>query len=126
MPLFRPFMLAHPLEDDSKIDLQHYAAEWKWDGIRGQLILRGGQHHVWSRGEELLTERFPELELDATRLDGPLVRPRGAIDVDTGSRTAAQVVELTLVDLGRRLGHETGRRRRLGERDQCYMRRARP
>ena len=38
-----------------------WLAEWKWDGIRGQLILRGGSHHVWSRGEELMTDRFPEL-----------------------------------------------------------------
>ncbi|MHA7867518.1 MAG: ATP-dependent DNA ligase [Salipiger thiooxidans] len=38
-----------------------WLAEWKWDGIRDQLILRGGSHHVWSRGEELMTDRFPEL-----------------------------------------------------------------
>ncbi|MGR3376964.1 cisplatin damage response ATP-dependent DNA ligase [Salipiger abyssi] len=39
---------------------EDWLAEWKWDGIRGQLILRGGAHHVWSRGEELMTDRFPE------------------------------------------------------------------
>ena len=36
-------------------------AEWKWDGIRAQLIRRGGQTFLWSRGEELLTDRFPEV-----------------------------------------------------------------
>ena len=40
---------------------QEWRAEWKWDGIRGQLILRDGQHFVWSRDEELMTDHFPEL-----------------------------------------------------------------
>ena len=39
-----------------------WLAEWKWDGIRAQLIRRGGAVHLWSRGEELITERFPELD----------------------------------------------------------------
>ena len=57
-----PFALAHPL--DSLDDLgpaTDWAAEWKWDGIRGQLILREGTYHLWSRGEDLITDRFPEL-----------------------------------------------------------------
>ncbi|MAB06852.1 MAG: ATP-dependent DNA ligase [Rhodobacteraceae bacterium] len=58
-----PFYLAYQL-DGTPEDLgppDDWLAEWKWDGIRGQLILRGGSHHVWSRGEELTTDRFPEL-----------------------------------------------------------------
>ncbi|MEM6340113.1 MAG: ATP-dependent DNA ligase [Pseudomonadota bacterium] len=58
-----PFYLAYALEDEPS-DLgvpEDWHAEWKWDGIRGQLILRDGQHFVWSRGEELMTDRFPEL-----------------------------------------------------------------
>lgn len=58
-----PFYLAYQL-DGAPEDLgppDDWLAEWKWDGIRGQLILRGGSHHVWSRGEELMTDRFPEL-----------------------------------------------------------------
>ncbi|MEM9550742.1 MAG: ATP-dependent DNA ligase [Pseudomonadota bacterium] len=58
-----PFYLAYALEDSPET-LGHpedWRAEWKWDGIRGQLILRDGQHFVWSRGEELMTDRFPEL-----------------------------------------------------------------
>lgn len=39
-----------------------WQAEHKWDGIRGQLIVRGGRHFVWSRGEELVTDKYPELE----------------------------------------------------------------
>jgi len=57
-----PFALAHPLADLADLgDPALWRAEYKWDGIRGQLILRGGAHHLWSRGEELITERFPEL-----------------------------------------------------------------
>jgi len=58
-----PFYLAYQLDDrpESLGPPEDWLAEWKWDGIRGQLILRGGSHHVWSRGEELMTDRFPEL-----------------------------------------------------------------
>ena len=57
-----PFALAHPLDDLADLGPAFdWAAEWKWDGIRGQLILRGGAHYLWSRGEDLLTDRFPEL-----------------------------------------------------------------
>jgi len=58
-----PFYLAYQLDGAAEDlgDPADWAAEWKWDGIRGQLILRGGQHFLWSRGEELMTDRFPEL-----------------------------------------------------------------
>ena len=57
-----PFQLAYQLDTspDALGDPHDWAAEWKWDGIRGQLILRERQHHLWSRGEELMTDRFPE------------------------------------------------------------------
>ncbi len=58
-----PFYLAYGLEDapEELGPPEDWRAEWKWDGIRGQLILREGQHFTWSRGEELMTDRFPEL-----------------------------------------------------------------
>ncbi|MBF9033865.1 ATP-dependent DNA ligase [Rhodobacterales bacterium HKCCE2091] len=57
-----PFYLAHQVDDPAELgDPAEWHAERKWDGIRGQVILRGGDHHVWSRGEELMTDRFPEL-----------------------------------------------------------------
>ncbi|MDJ0994818.1 MAG: ATP-dependent DNA ligase [Dinoroseobacter sp.] len=58
-----PFYLAYQLDaaPDNLGAPGDWLAEHKWDGIRGQLILRGGQHYVWSRGEELMTDRFPEL-----------------------------------------------------------------
>lgn len=57
-----PFYLAHAIENDLK-DLKNteeWQVEWKWDGIRGQIIKRNGDLFVWSRGEELITEKFPE------------------------------------------------------------------
>lgn len=78
-PLFRPFMLALPLEE-TKIELADFAAEWKWDGIRVQLVHvendRGGETRLYSRGGENISDSFPEL-IDAFRipavLDGELL-----------------------------------------------------
>ncbi len=76
-----PFYLAYPLEDDPATlgDPAEWIAEWKWDGIRAQLVRRAGTSFVWSRGEELLSGRFPEVEEAAallpegTVLDGELL-----------------------------------------------------
>ena len=76
-----PFCLAHPLEGEPE-DLGEPAAwqiEWKWDGIRAQLIRRQWQTWLWSRGEELITDRFPELEAlgallpEGTVIDGEVL-----------------------------------------------------
>lgn len=56
-----PFYLAYQLEDLGDLGpASDWRAEFKWDGIRGQLVLRDGTHFLWSRGEELITDRFPE------------------------------------------------------------------
>ena len=76
-----PFFLAHPIEIDflENSTVPEWIAEWKWDGIRGQLIRRGQQSFIWSRGEELVNDKFPEiLEFldqvpDGTVLDGELL-----------------------------------------------------
>nr|WP_298721865.1 ATP-dependent DNA ligase [uncultured Steroidobacter sp.] len=68
-----PFFLAAPLEGEpSQLgERDAWQAEWKWDGIRGQLIRRAGECHLWSRGEERMTERFPEIvDAAATLPDG--------------------------------------------------------
>jgi DNA ligase-1 len=68
-----PFFLASPLEGEPNQlgDRKAWQAEWKWDGIRGQLIRRAGECHLWSRGEERITERFPEIvDAAATLPDG--------------------------------------------------------
>src|SRR5687768_9184270 len=57
-----PFYLAYALEEDVRTlgDPAAWMAERKWDGIRGQIIVRSGQLFVWSRGEELVTDKYPE------------------------------------------------------------------
>ena len=57
-----PFYLAYALEEELPAlgKPEEWQAEWKWDGIRGQLIRRGDEFFVWSRGEELMTDKFPE------------------------------------------------------------------
>ena len=109
-----PFYLAYQLEDAPAAlgppgDL---LAEWKWDGIRGQLILRGGAHHLWSRGEELMTDRFPELARlidflpQGTVIDGEVLAwDHGA----TGGRP------LPFADLQKRIGRKTVPRKLLAE-----------
>ncbi|MEA5441659.1 ATP-dependent DNA ligase [Cyanobium gracile] len=75
-----PFCLASPLEAQrlTATDPAGWQVEWKWDGIRAQLIRRSGQTFLWSRGEELINASFPELEGMAeglppgTVLDGEL------------------------------------------------------
>ena len=76
-----PFYLAYQL-DEGPYDIgspDEWLADRKWDGIRGQLIVRGGRHFLWSRGEELITDKFPEFEVapsllpDGTVIDGEIL-----------------------------------------------------
>lgn len=85
-----PFCLAHPLEEagvspvipEELGPLSEWLAEWKWDGIRAQIVRRGGETCIWSRGEELIAERFPELLPEChslpegTVLDGEILAMR--------------------------------------------------
>ncbi len=77
-PVFRPPMLAHPLEpqDLATLDAHAYRAEWKWDGIRVQLVATEGGRRIYSRGAEDISAAFPEI-IDAMRfravLDGELL-----------------------------------------------------
>ena len=97
-----PFHLAHQLDFplDDLGDVADWQAEWKWDGIRAQLIRRNGESFLWSRGEDLVTERFPEITNasfdlpDGTVLDGEILPWK-----DDGVMTFAQ--------LQRRIGRKT-------------------
>jgi DNA ligase-1 len=60
LPVFRPFMLAHPLEE-TRVSLDDYAAEWKWDGIRVQLVHAGGQTRLYSRTGDDISGSFPDI-----------------------------------------------------------------
>ena len=71
-----PFFLAHPLQADPATlgAPSEWVIEWKWDGIRAQLVKRGGRVWLWSRGEDLITDRFPELaSLGAALADGTVI-----------------------------------------------------
>ena len=70
-----PFYLAYALEENPETlgDPQQWQAEWKWDGIRGQMIKRNNELFVWSRGEELMTDKFPEYHALKDRLPEGIV-----------------------------------------------------
>ncbi|MEO7312540.1 MAG: ATP-dependent DNA ligase [Chitinophagaceae bacterium] len=76
-----PFYLAYALTETPALlgATEEWQAEWKWDGIRGQVIKRNGKLFVWSRGEELMTEKFPEYEVlknmlpDGICVDGEII-----------------------------------------------------
>jgi len=76
-----PFYLAYALEGEPQNlgDVSEWQAEWKWDGIRGQIIIRNNELFVWSRGEELMTGEFPEFQElvealpNGTVLDGEII-----------------------------------------------------
>jgi DNA ligase-1 len=65
-----PFYLAYPLDKEIAElgSIGEWQAEWKWDGIRAQVIKRDDRVFIWSRGEELVTEKFPEIEHAAKKL----------------------------------------------------------
>jgi DNA ligase-1 len=75
VPVFRPFMLAHPLEgralEEQAVDLADYAAEWKWDGIRVQLVRVAGATRLYSRAGDDITRSFPDVA-EAFDQDGVL------------------------------------------------------
>ena len=109
-----PFFLAHPFNQplqqfDSLLGAPaDWIIEWKWDGIRAQLVKRAGQVWLWSRGEELVTERFPELAKlgealpDGTVLDGEIVVWRSD---ETLPGSAGRVQPFA--ELQKRLGRKT-------------------
>lgn len=70
-----PFCLAYALEKElSELgESSDWIAEYKWDGIRGQLIRRGDEVFIWSRGEELVTEQFPEIREELEKWSGDFV-----------------------------------------------------
>ena len=81
-PAFRPLMLSHALEeaDWEALDVADFAAEWKWDGIRVQIVARPGEAHLYSRTGDDIADSFPDvvggLNFDAV-LDGELLVVRG-------------------------------------------------
>ena len=136
-----PFYLAYALEEELSAlgRPDEWQAEWKWDGIRGQLIRRGEHLYVWSRGEELITEKFPEYQGFCKRLpvgtvlDGEIIglgnrpvtpepgsaeeaaRESGARKVDERDERALPFVVLPFAALQTRIGRKNVTKKHLNE-----------
>jgi len=101
VPIFRPFMLAHPLEE-ARVSLDDYAAEWKWDGIRVQLVHAGGETRLYSRTGDDISHSFPDVA-EAFRaigvLDGELLvrgSDQGIADVHGGAAASFNALQQRL------------------------------
>ena len=101
VPVFRPFMLAHPLED-VRVSLDDYAAEWKWDGIRVELVHAGGETRIYSRTGDDISGSFPDIaEAFRTQavLDGELLvrgSDQGIADVHGGAAASFNALQQRL------------------------------
>ena len=99
-----PFFLASPLEPERLVETpaSDWRVEWKWDGIRGQLIHRGTGVYLWSRGEELVNDSFPEL------VDVAAALPQGTVlDGEVICWREGDETPLGFDQLQRRLGRKT-------------------
>jgi DNA ligase-1 len=111
---FRPFMLAHPLEESeiAQLPAEDFRAEWKWDGIRVQLVAENGQGRIYSRGGEEIGKAFPDI-LSAMNfsavLDGEL------LVVDLPSETGGLAEVASFNKLQQRLNRKTVTPRMLEE-----------
>jgi DNA ligase 1 len=101
IPVFRPFMLAHPLEQ-LKLSLDDYAAEWKWDGIRVQLVRTAGQTRLYSRTGDDISGSFPEIAASFVTdgvLDGELLvrgSDQGMADLHGGAAASFNALQQRL------------------------------
>lgn len=111
-----PFYLAYPLEGtpDSLGEEHEWNAEWKWDGIRGQIIKRNGELFVWSRGEELITPKFPEFTPLAASL------PEGTV-IDGEILTYANDFPLPFQSLQTRIGRKNVTKKQLQEAPVVFL-----
>jgi|SRR5690242_320000 len=104
VPVFRPFMLAHPLED-AAVDLADYVAEWKWDGIRVQLVHAGGETRLYSRAGDDVTASFPDVAAAFRQpgvLDGELLVKGGDQGAALGDGAGAASFNALQQRLGRK------------------------
>ncbi|HNP22315.1 MAG TPA: ATP-dependent DNA ligase [Panacibacter sp.] len=105
-----PFYLAYALDEEpaSLGDTKDWQAEWKWDGIRGQIIKRNNELFVWSRGEELITEKFPEyfplkeLLPDGIVIDGEILAYRHTAAAANGFHGAVLPFAILQTRIGRK------------------------
>jgi len=108
-----PFYLAYPFAGDTGQlrSLDQWQVEWKWDGIRAQVIKRRKQVFIWSRGEELVTDRFPEIAAAAEQLPDGTVLDGEILAWKAGEGGGVQ----SFGQLQRRLGRKTIGKKLLNE-----------
>jgi DNA ligase 1 len=111
-----PFYLAYAFEEDLATlgNPEEWQAEWKWDGIRGQMIKRNQQLFVWSRGEELMTDKFPEYHALAEHLPEGIVLDGEIIPGKDGK-------PLPFALLQTRIGRKNVTKKQLQEAPICFF-----
>jgi DNA ligase-1 len=118
-----PFYLAYALEEEPETlgDPRQWQAEWKWDGIRGQIVKRSDQLFVWSRGEELMTDKFPEYQVfkqllpNGTVLDGEIIGLSSSTPTSALPPPVAKLFPLPFAALQTRIGRKNVTRKQLEE-----------
>jgi DNA ligase 1 len=125
-----PFFLAHQLDLPPELftprlgPVTDWMVEWKYDGIRGQVVKRAGKVWIWSRGEELVTDRFPEIVAlaqslpDGTVIDGEILVWRDEADPETGE-IAGRPAPFAL--LQQRIGRKNVTKKILAEAPVSFM-----
>ncbi|MDH7462684.1 ATP-dependent DNA ligase [Chitinophagaceae bacterium 26-R-25] len=109
-----PFYLAYAIEGEpAELGTPHeWQAEWKWDGIRGQIIKRNNELFVWSRGEELITEKFPEYHFLKDKLPDGIVMDG---EIISGRQNDEGFVVLPFANLQTRIGRKNISKKQLLE-----------
>jgi DNA ligase-1 len=116
-----PFYLAYAIEDEVNTlgEPHDWQAEWKWDGIRGQIIKRNDALFVWSRGEELMTEKFPEYHAlknhlpNGVVLDGEIIPYRSRSTSPSGGGVEGAPLPFALLQT--RIGRKNVTKKQLTE-----------
>ena len=131
-----PFYLAYALEEEPSTlgDPSEWQAEWKWDGIRGQMIKRNNELYVWSRGEELMTEKFPEYFIlkdllpNGVVLDGEIIpfrvsraSPEGGARPDDTVGRGLEGAVLPFAVLQTRIGRKNITKKQLLDAPICFF-----
>lgn len=122
-----PFYLAYALDTPVEAlgNENEWQAEWKWDGIRGQMIKRNNQFFVWSRGEELITEKFPEFTTLETLLPNGLVIDGEIMsfkpNTGAGSGNLPNGIVLPFAALQTRIGRKNVTKKQLNEAPAAFF-----
>lgn len=105
-----PFYLAYPKEQATNDlgDVNNWILEYKWDGIRGQLVKRNNSLHVWSRGEELVTDKYPEYEAITKSLPNGIVLDGEILAMQDGKPLSFHLLQ-------QRIGRKTVTKKQLQE-----------